>query len=80
MSNYLIPLFVLILITSLYSFFWRDNQMKDVSHLSKSIYDYSAQSIDGESIPFIFSMAISTSRSVSGRGISTFELMRNCLP
>jgi release factor glutamine methyltransferase len=37
-------------------------------------------SMVGESIPFIFSMAISISRSVSGRGISTCELMRNCLP
>ena len=50
MSNYLIPLFVLIFITSLYSFFWRNNGEKDVDHLSKSIYDYSAHSIDGEPI------------------------------
>ena len=50
MSNYLIPLFLLIFITSLYSFFWRDSEEKDVSDLSQSIYDYTAQSIDGDSI------------------------------
>ncbi len=50
MSNYLIPLFLLIFITSLYSFFWRDSQQKDISNFSQSIYDYSAQSIDGNPI------------------------------
>jgi len=50
MSNYIIPLFLLIFITSLYSFFWRDSEQKDVSDFSQSIYDYSAQSIDGDPI------------------------------
>ena len=50
MSNYFIPLFLLIFITSLYSFFWRDSEEKDISDFSQSIYDYSAQSIDGDSI------------------------------
>ena len=49
MSNYIIPLFLLIFITALYSFFWRDTS-QNIDQFSKSIYDYSAQSIDGDSI------------------------------
>ena len=49
MSNYIIPLFLLILITALYSFFWGDTN-QDIDQFSKSIYDYSAQTIDGDSV------------------------------
>ena len=49
MQNYIIPLFLLIFTTALYSFLWRDTS-QNIDHLSKSIYDYSAQSIDGDSI------------------------------
>ena len=49
MSNYIIPLFLFIFITGLYSFFWRDTS-QNIDSLSKSIYDYSAQSIDGEPV------------------------------
>ena len=49
MSNYIIPLFLLILITALYSFFWGDKN-QNIDQFSKSIYDYSAQTIDGDSV------------------------------
>jgi len=49
MSNYIIPLFLIIFTTALYSFFWRDTN-QNIEDLSKSIYDYSAQNIDGDSI------------------------------
>ena len=49
MSNYIIPLFLLILITALYSFFWGDTN-QNIDQFSKSIYDYSAQTIDGDSV------------------------------
>ena len=49
MSNYIIPLFLLIFITALYSFFWGD-KTKNIDQFSKSIYDYSAQTIDGDSV------------------------------
>ena len=50
MSNYLVPFFILIFFTSLYAFFWGDSEKIDVKDFSKSIYDYSAQSIDGDPI------------------------------
>ena len=49
MSNYIIPLFLLIFITALYSFFWGDKN-QNIDQFSKSIYDYSAQTIDGDSV------------------------------
>ena len=49
MSNYIIPLFLLIFITALYSFFWGDKN-QNIDQFSKSIYDYSARTIDGDSV------------------------------
>ena len=49
MQNYIAPLFLLIFFTALYSFFWRDTN-QNIDHFSKSIYDYSAQTIDGDSV------------------------------
>ena len=49
MSNYIIPLILLIFITALYSFFWGDKN-QNIDQFSKSIYDYSARTIDGDSV------------------------------
>ena len=49
MQNYIIPLFLLIFTATLYSFFWRDTK-QNIDSFPESIYDYSAQNIDGDSI------------------------------
>ena len=49
MSNYIVSLILLIFITALYSFFWGDKN-QNIDQFSKSIYDYSARTIDGDSV------------------------------
>ena len=49
MQNYILPLIVIVMFSLLYSFFGI-NHKQNIKNLSKSIYDYSALSIDGDSI------------------------------
>ena len=49
MQNYILPLLVIIMVSFLYSFFGI-NVKPDIKSLSKSIYDYSALSIEGKPV------------------------------
>jgi len=49
LQNYILPLIIIIMVSFLYSFFGM-NVKPNIKDYSKSIYDYSAQSIEGDSI------------------------------
>ena len=49
MQNYILPLFLIIMVSFIYAFFGM-NVKPDIKDLSKSLYDYSALSIEWKSV------------------------------
>ena len=49
MQNYILPLIIIIMFSLLFSFFGISSK-SNIKNLSNSVYDYSALSIDGDSI------------------------------